>query len=391
LNFPAHAAAHIRGDSNSSMKVSALTTASPLASQRHLFDIPDDVAFLNCAYISPLPKASLIAGDQGLRRKLRPWTIVPADFFTSSEAVRNLFADLINADADDIAFASAVSYGMAQAAHNIPIGKTQKIVTLSEQFPSNVYPWMDLAERTGATFVSVPRPSDDDWTSALLSCINRSTGVVAVPHCHWTDGGLVDLEAIGVACRRVGAALCVDATQSVGALPLDVKRVDPDFVAVASYKWLLGPYSLGFLYIAPRWQRGRPIEHNWIARENSENFAGLVNYSRQFQAGARRFDVGERSNFALMPVAEASLKLLSEWTVPRVFETLRLRTTAIAERAHAEFGIRSVPTQRRASHYLGLRFSGGIPPDLPRRLAAANVYVSVRGQAMRVTPHVWNT
>ena len=365
--------------------------ASPLASQRHLFDIPDDVAFLNCAYISPLPKISLIAGEGGLRRKARPWTIAPTDFFATSETVRRLFANLINADANDIAFAPSVSYGMSQAAHNIPIAKTQAIVTLSEQFPSNVYPWMDLAERTGAAFVSVPRPSDDDWTSALLSCIGRSTAIVAVPHCHWTDGGLIDLEAVGAACRGVGAALCVDATQSVGALPFDVRRIDPDFVAVAGYKWLLGPYSLGFLYVAPRRQGGRPIEHNWIARKDSEDFAGLVNYSREFQAGARRFDVGERSNFALMPVAEASLKLLSEWTVPRVFETLRLRTAAIAERARGEFGIDSVPAHRRASHYLGLRFSGGIPSDLPMRLAAAQVHVSVRGQAMRVTPHVWNT
>jgi len=362
-----------------------------LASQRHLFEIPDDVAFLNCAYISPLPKVSLSAGDRGLRRKAQPWTIAVADFFRSSETVRKLFADLINADADDVAFAPAVSYGMAQAAHNIPIQRTQRIVTLSEQFPSNVYPWMDLAERTGAAFVSAPRPGDDDWTSALLSFIDGSTAIVAVPQCHWTDGGIIDLEAIAAACRRVGAALCVDATQSVGALPFDVKRIDPDFVAVASYKWLLGPYSLGFLYVAPRWQRGRPIEHNWIAREGSEDFAGLVNYSQDFQSGARRFDVGERSNFALMPVAEASLKLISQWTVPRICETLRLRTRAVAERARGEFGIASVPDQRRAGHYLGLRFSGGVPPDLPKRLAAANVYVSVRGQAMRVTPHVWNT
>jgi len=365
--------------------------ASPLASQRHLFDIPDDVAFLNCAYISPLPKVSLIAGEGGLRRKARPWTIAPTDFFATSETVRRLFANLINADANDIAFAPSVSYGMSQAAHNIPIAKTQAIVTLSEQFPSNVYPWMDLAERTSAAFVSVPRPGDDDWTSALLSCIGHSTAIVAVPHCHWTDGGLIDLEAVGAACRAVGAALCVDATQSVGALPFDVRRIDPDFVAVAGYKWLLGPYSLGFLYVAPRRQGGRPIEHNWIARKDSEDFAGLVNYSREFQAGARRFDVGERSNFALMPVAEASLKLLSEWTVLRVLETLRLRTAAIAERARGEFGIGSVPAHRRASHYLGLRFSGGIPSDLPMRLAAAHVHVSVRGQAMRVTPHVWNT
>src|SRR6516162_8561514 len=141
-----------------------------LASQRHLFEIPDDVAFLNCAYISPLPKVYayqvariwqkwLSRRDRGsrlhwrrftARRKAQPWTIAAADFFTSSETVRKLFADLINADTDDVAFAPAVSYGMAQAAHNIPIRRTQRIVTLSEQFPSNVYPWMDLAERTRA-------------------------------------------------------------------------------------------------------------------------------------------------------------------------------------------------------------------------------------------------
>jgi selenocysteine lyase/cysteine desulfurase len=305
--------------------------------------------------------------------------------------VRTLFAALINAEADDIAFAPAVSYGLAQAAHNLPLQKTQSIVTLVEQFPSNIYPWMDLAERTGSTFVSVPRPGDDDWTAALLEHIDAATGIVAVPHCHWTDGGLIDLEAVAAACRRVGAALCVDGTQSVGALPLDVKRIDPDFLAVAGYKWLLGPYSLGFLYVAPRWQHGRPIEHNWIARRASEDFAGLVNYQHKFQGGARRFDVGERSNFALMPVVEASLELISAWTVPRIAATLRLRTEAIAVRARTQFDIDSVPADRRAGHYLGLRFRGGIPPDLPRQLAANNVHVSVRGQAMRVTPHLWVT
>jgi selenocysteine lyase/cysteine desulfurase len=362
-----------------------------LPPQRHLFDIPDDVAFLNCAYISPLPKPSVAAGEAGLRRKSQPWTITPQDFFTGSEAVRGAFARLVNARADDIAIIPAVSYGMAQAAHNVALAKSQTIVTLAEQFPSNVYPWMALAARTGATHVTVPRPDDDDWTAAVLAHIDVSTGLVAVPHCHWTDGGLIDLEAVGAACRRVGAALCVDGTQSVGALPLDVARVDPDFLAVGGYKWLLGPYSLGFLYVGPRRQNGAPIENNWLARRDSEDFAGLVNYKAEFQPGARRFDVGERSNFALMPAAGCSLELLLDWGVPNIQATLRRRTNAIAERARAEFGIASVPDARRAGHYLGLRFPGGVPDDLPARLAAGNVHVSVRGSAMRVTPHLWNT
>src|SRR6516165_10952138 len=346
-----------------------------LASQRHLFEIPDDVAFLNCAYISPLPKASLIAGDRGLRRKAQPWTIAAADFFTTSETVRKLFADLINANADDIAFAPAVSYGMAQAAHNIPIRKTQRIVTLLEQFPSNVYPWMDLAEQTGAAFVSVPRPGDDDWTSALLSFIDASTGIVAVPQCHWTDGGLIDLEAVAAACRGVGAALCVDATQSLGALPFDVKRVDPDFVGVASYKWLLGPYSLGFLYVAPRWQRGRPIEHNWIARQDSEDFAGLVNYSHDFQPGARRFDVGEQEL-----CADAVGRSLAQADLGMDGAT-HLWDAAAAHGRHCRAGVRRVRHRQRA----------GSPPRGPlsrtalqRWRAVRSAEASCRGQRLRL-------
>lgn len=366
-------------------------TIPRLSPQRHLFDIPDDVAYLNCAYMAPLPKASIAAGDLGLRRKAQPWDVKPVDFFTNSEAVRALFARLIHASADDIALIPAVSYGMAQAAHNIVVGRGRTILTLADQFPSNVYPWRDLSERSGAAPVTVPRPGDDDWTAALLAHIDASTGLVCVPHCHWTDGGLIDLEAVGAACRRVGAALCVDATQSLGALPFDVTRIDPDFVAAGSYKWLLGPYSYGFLYVAPRWHHARPIEQNWIARKHSEDFAGLVNYRDDYEPGARRFDVGERSNFALTPVAKASLELLHEWGVARIFATLKARNDTIAERARAELGLDSVAPRRRAGHYLGLRFGSGVPVDLPAKLASAKVFVSVRGQAMRVTPHLWNT
>jgi selenocysteine lyase/cysteine desulfurase len=363
---------------------------STLPSQRHLFDIPADVAYMNCAFMSALPKATVAAGERGLRRKTRPWTIDARDFFADSEAARALFAQLIKATAKDVALVPSVSYGMAQAANNIVVRSDQRILTLAEEFPSNVYPWMELARRAGAAVFPVPRPGDGDWTAALMAHLDASIAIVAVPHCHWTDGGLLDLEAVGLACRRIGAALCVDGSQSLGVLPFDVKRIDPDFLAVGTYKWLLGPYSTGFLYVAPRWQDGQPIEQNWIARKNSEDFAGLVNYRREYQPGARRFDIGQHSNFALNPAVKASLELLLGWGVPRVFATIKARIDSIAERAQNELSLQSVPLRLRAGHYLGLQFSGSPPADLPRQLAAANVHVSVRGGWLRITPHVWN-
>ena len=107
--------------------------------------------------------------------------------------------------------------------------------------------------------------------------------------------------------------LVVDGTQSVGALPFDVTAIRPDFLVVATYKWLLGPYAAGYLYVAPKHHDGMPIEHNWADRARSEDFTGLVDYRDAFQPGARRYDVGERGNFHLLPMANAALRQLHEW------------------------------------------------------------------------------
>jgi selenocysteine lyase/cysteine desulfurase len=156
---------------------------------------------------------------------------------------------------------------------------------------------------------------------------------------------------------------------------------------------LLGPYSLGFLYVAPQHQNGRPIEYNWITRMGSEDFAALTNYTGEsrFQPGARRYDVGETSNFALMPMAIAALDQILAWGVPNLAETIAVLTETLVARA-AALGLGAVPAARRAPHYVGLRFPGGVPAALPQRLAAERVYASVRGRGtLRVTPHVYTT
>ena len=360
-----------------------------IASQRHLFDIPENVAYFNCAYMSPLLKGVVAAGQQGVAAKAQPWQITPPDFFATPEKARGLFAQLIGATADDIASIPACSYGMAVAAANLPVSRGQHIVVLEDQFPSNVYPWRQLAAERGAEVVTVPRGGNQGWTPRLLDAIDDRTAVAALPHCHWTDGGLIDLDAVSKRCREVGAALALDLTQSIAAMPFDVRIIQPDFAVAASYKWMMGPYSLGFMYVAPRWQDGRPLEHNWIARLGSEDFARLVDYQTDFQPGARRFDVGEGANFALMPMAVTALEQLLEWGVEEIAATLKTKTAEIAARA-APLGMTASDASLRAGHFLGLRFPSGVPNGLLAKLAELDVHVSVRGDSMRVTPHVYN-
>jgi selenocysteine lyase/cysteine desulfurase len=361
-----------------------------IPSQKHLFNIPEDITYLNCAYLSPQLRSVTKAGLNAVSSKETPWLLTAPDFFTLTEKTRSLFAELIDARADDIAIIPAVSYGISVAALNVKLEANQTVVVLEDQFPSNVYPWRERVKEKDAKLITVARPRDDDWTAALLDRIDENTAVVAVAGCRWTDGCLIDLVKLGRRCREINAALVIDATQSLGALPFSVSEVQPDFLIAASYKWLLGPYSLGFMYVDPGYHDGIPLEHNWINRKHSEDFAGLVNYRDEFQTGARRFDVGERSNFALMPMAFAALKQIWDWQVPEIASTLTTMTAEIAQRA-AALGLNVAPTHLRAGHLLGIRFPEGVPTDLLERLSRNQIYVSVRGDSIRISPHLYNT
>jgi selenocysteine lyase/cysteine desulfurase len=360
-----------------------------LGSQRELFEIPENIVYLNCAYMSPQIRRAREVGEKAVSRKSRPWELTPEDFFEEAEEVRALFAQLVGGDTGGVAIIPSVSYGISVAAANVSVREGQKILILEDQFPSNVYAWRVLAEQSGARLVTVSRPEDFDWTSALREEIDADTAVVAVPNCHWTDGSLVDLVRVGESVREAGAALVVDAIQSLGAHPFDVSEVQPDFLVASSYKWLLGPYGIGFTYVGEKYREGSPIEHNWINRRGSQDFSGLVAYEDAFQPGARRYDVGERSNFALLPMAAVALQQLIDWEVDNVSETIGALTDLIEEKA-GKLGIAAIPKGRRARHMIGLKLGTEAPDDLARRLTDHNVFVSVRGESVRVAPNLYN-
>jgi len=367
-----------------------------LSCQKTEFFLPQDIHYINCAYMSPLACRVEAAGIAGMRRKRIPSTISPEDFFRDGETVRQRFAALVNAgDYRRIAILPSGSYGIATVARNTPTNRGQNIVVVSEQFPSNIYSWRRMANETGVTLRTILPPGQMEdrgaiWNQRVLEAIDADTVLVALGHVHWADGTRFNLLEIGVRARDVGAALIIDGTQSVGALHFDIDVIQPDALICAGYKWLLGPYSFGLGYFGPRYDNGTPLEENWISRLNSQAFSELINYEDEYQPGAIRFDVGERSNFILLPMMNAGLELISTWGAARIQAYCQSITETLLHQVQ-EAGFWVEAPKWRGAHLFGIRLPDRLPIDIVKRtLQEKKISVSVRGSAIRIAPNVYN-
>ncbi len=361
-----------------------------IENQSHLFDIPDDVTYLDCSSNSPLLNAVRQAGEKGLDRKYHPWTIDRNVFLEEGETLRGLFAHLIGAQTGDVAIVPSTAYGVATAAQNLPISSSQNIVVLEDQFPSNVYAWRDLAQARDATVLTVKRPLDNDWTAAVLETLNTQTAIVALPPCHWTDGSFLDLVTIGQRCRELDAAFVVDSTQATGAYPMDVKDIQPDFIFCSAYKWLLCPYTLGFLYAAPHRQYGIPLEQHNLNHGPDVLSHGHMTYTAPFSDGARRYDMGERFNFINIPMAIAGMEQLKRWGVAEIHASLSALIDYAADRA-TELGWTVPDKTKRIGHFIGMTPPKPLPSDIIQTLNAHKIYLSPRGNGLRISPHLYNS
>jgi selenocysteine lyase/cysteine desulfurase len=347
--------------------------------------------------MSPLHKDVEKAGIRALRGKRNPVLIAADDFFRDSDALREAYASLIHADDPKrMVIIPSVSYGMANVVKNLSIGKGQHILVVAEQFPSNYYPWKTLCDEQGAELHIVVPPQDYSdrgkrWNEYILDAINTNTRAVAIGHVHWADGTLFDLQAIRKRTREVGALLIIDGTQSVGALPFDVQQIQPDALICAGYKWLLGPYAIGLAYYGEYFDNGKPIEENWINRKDSENFAALVNYQNDYQPGALRYEVGEHSNFIGVPMLLTAIRQLNKWQPERIQEYCR-NISREAVNALREKGFIIEEEAWRGAHLFGIRLAPGMDGEkIKQNLLKYKVYVSFRGNAIRVSPNVYNT
>jgi len=364
-----------------------------LPSQRHLFEIPSDICYLNSASYSPLPRKTLEAGRAAVGRKGQPWTLEAGFAGRQHDRARSAAARLINADADDVALIPAISYGVATMAKVLTIPRGARVIVLENDHSSPVLEWHARAEAQGFAVETVRQPADGDWTSAVLAAIERSgappVGLASISSVHWSDGGMIDVDKVQAALRRHGAMFVIDATQSAGVVAMDVKRLDPDAVIFPTYKWLIGPYGRAFLYVAKRHQNGVPLEQTSAGRRdvNSENpvYFGDLGYV----GNARRYDMGERDHFISLEMASIGMEMMADWGAAAVSERLGMLTQRMADGVR-ELGVNVLAHHLRAPHVLSLGMAGGISKELVAGLAAENIHVALRLGRMRISPHVYN-
>lgn len=355
------------------------------------FDIPRDICYLNAAYMTPQPRDVVTATMRGATLRSQPWHITPPDFFHDVEALRAVFARQVNCSPDNIAIVPSAGYGVSCAATNIPLSEGDLILALDEQFPANHYAWRRQAAAFGAEFHVVRTEADQSWADALLEAIRLLGDRIAIATLeghHWASAEFVDLDVVIPALRDVGAKVVLDLTQSIGGCPVDISQLSPDFMATSGYKWQFCPYGVAFLYVDDQYFDGVPVEEAWMNRDGAEDFSRLADFTDSYQSGARRFDMSEKSSFSNIAGALAAQQKLEGWGIDTVSGALAKTNSRIAEILEGH-GFETMAAKDRAPHFQGARLPATDPRKLAARLIENRVFASVRGDYLRVAPHVY--
>jgi cysteine desulfurase / selenocysteine lyase len=355
--------------------------------RRH-FPIADRYAFLDHAAVAPLPDFAAIAISHYATSLSQHGIAAIGEWVERLRVVRQLAARLIHADPDDICFVPNTSYGINLIAEGFPWQPGDRVVIAEDEFPSNQYPWLNLASR-GVAVVRVASRGPRILVNDVRAAIDDRTRVVALSAVEYASGFRNDLAAIGELCRRRGVFFFVDAIQMLGMMPLTVDTLPIDALSADSHKWLLGPEGAGFAWIRREWiERLRPIMVGWNSVRHALDF-GTIQLNLKPHAG--RYESGA-ANVPGLTAMGASLELLLEAGVGNLWTQIHMLTDYLCDRA-ATIGLEvfSAREPHAASGIVSFITPGHDPAALQARCRAAGVIVNTRHNRLRVSPHAWNT
>ncbi len=368
----------------------ALAVTPSDAAQAEMFCLPDGVVYLDTAAHGPRLRVVQNAAQRALDAGVAPWRLGDADWQASIERVRGLAADCFDGDADAVALVPSAAHGIAIAAHNLPLARGEGVLVTAGAFPSQVLAWQQRCHAVGARMVE-PRPLPGESTSdAVLRLLDSDAQirVLSLAHVDWRDGSVLDLDRIAVHAHDRGAALVLDLSQSLGALPARIAQWKPAFAVSVGYKWLLGPSGMAYLWADATWrERGIPIEQHWLARDPGAVWRGDAQRPAAWRPGARRFDAGGVADPQRLAMAEVALQQVARWQIARIAPSLQARTAALASALRA-LGLSSWLAPDAHAHILGVRPPAACLDAIAAALSRAGVIVTVRQGCVRLAPHL---
>jgi selenocysteine lyase/cysteine desulfurase len=356
-----------------------------LASYRAQFPIVEEWTYLNHAAVSPLPSRAIEAMERFLRARSQGSAGLDACPPVTEEA-RALVARLLRAQPEEIAFIASTSEGLNLAAQALPIQAGENVILCDVEFPANVYPWLNL-ERRGVEVRIVPHEDGGLTPARLAQHLDQATRIVAVSSVQFLSGFRADLPALSQLCHETGALLVVDAIQSLGAVPMDVRASGVDILSAQGPKWLMAPLGIGFLYVRKEWiERLQPAFAYYMAVSQPEPW---LQYDWTLRSDARRF---ERTglNVAGLHGLHAALSLLLEVGIERIHAHLLGLTDRLLEGLQLPEEQILTPRQRERRAGIVTFRTADVAADF-ERLKEANVLVSQREGYLRVSPHFYNT
>jgi len=353
---------------------------------REQFPITQSKVFLNHAAQSPLPKPVADA----LRKCIDEFSNFGDTSIKWNDGGKPFFAKLIGAKPEEIALVENTSMGLNIAANVLSYPRGSKIVTTDLEYPSVVYPWL----RKGLD-VKVDYVKNVDGKILLEDvekAVDDKTVAVAVSHVEYANGFRHDLRALSDIAHEHGAYLIVDAIQSVGTMPMDVKKDGVDFLATACYKWLLSPPGTGYLYVKGELiEKFEPPFVGWasVKQEIFETVDFWDIWSLRLSDTASRFEVGSPGFISFIGTMEA-LKLLLEFGVENVQRRILKLTDRLIEVAK-DLGLKLQTPEEPQCRAGIVNFKIDKPKELAETLRQKGIVASARARGLRVSPHFYNT
>lgn len=356
---------------------------------RRNFPITKEYIFFNNAGVAPVSLPALktikIVADDLCKIGYAKLKVL----YSGISEAREEAAKLINASSDEIAFVKNTSHGLSLVAEGMDWHAGDEVIITDQEFPANVYPWMNLKKK-GVKIATLRTKKDRLLVKDFENAVNSRTKLISVSSVEYATGFRNNLEAIGRLCRKYKILFCVDAIQSLGAVPMDVKKFKIDFLAADGHKWLVAPEGIGIFYCRRSMlKKLKLVLVGWNTVCDASNYH-KINFRLKYNA--ERFEEGSHNLLGVHALG-ASIRLLRSIGIERIEKWNRYLTDLLVEGLKGrDYQVLSSTLQEDRSAIISFTTGSKSKDKLLFNHSIKNkIILSLRGDGIRLSPHLYNS